>query len=130
MSRNQTLEKQQLIERLLKTPIIELACKQTGIARATYYRWTKSDPAFATACNEAIEQSSMLVNDMAESQLISAIKDKNMVAIQFWLRHHHTRYETRIRVDANLKHETSELNSEQAEIVGRALRIGGLLSDE
>jgi hypothetical protein len=128
MSRNYQKDKQRFLEKLAKTPIIEVACKQSGLPRATYYRWRKDDKAFAEACDEAIEQSSSLINDMAESQLISAIKDKNLTAIMYWLRHHHPIYETRIKVDASLRHETEELTPEQAAVVEQSLINAGLLT--
>ena len=127
MSRNQSADKKKLLEKLQKMPIVEVACRQIGLPRATYYRWRKDDETFAEACDEAIAQSADRINDLAESQLISAIKDKNMSAITFWLKHHHPVYETRIKVDANIKHETEELTPEQAELVANALRLGGFL---
>ena len=60
MSRHQRKDKKQLLERLRKTPIVEIACKQVGLPRATYYRWRKDDEAFAEACDEAIEHSAGL----------------------------------------------------------------------
>ncbi len=116
-----------MITKLEKMPIVEIACKQNGLSRATYYRWRKDDESFAVSCDEAIEQSSAMINDMAESQLIQAIKDQNMTAIVFWLKHHHKNYETRIRVDANIKQEPEELTTEQAELVASALKLGGIL---
>ena len=95
--------------------------------RATYYRWRKEDEDFATACEEAIEQSSGLINDMAESQLISAIKEKNMTAIIYWLKHHHPKYAARIELDAHITQDQQELTPEQAQIVAQALRLAGLL---
>ncbi|HEU4966406.1 MAG TPA: phBC6A51 family helix-turn-helix protein [Candidatus Saccharimonadales bacterium] len=130
MSRNQSADKKKLLEKLRKMPIVEVACKQIGLPRATYYRWRKDDEVFAEACDEAIAQSADRINDLAESQLIAAIKDKNMSAITFWLKHHHPVYETRIKVDANVKHETEELTPEQAELVSRALSMAGLLKEQ
>lgn len=128
MSRNQQLDKQKLVEKLYKTPIIEAVCKQTGIPRSTYYRWRKEDTAFAEAADEALEHSSALINDLAESQLISAIKNQNMTAIIFWLKHHHGTYETRIRVDAKMQVSSDILTPEQAETVSQALKMSGLLT--
>lgn len=127
MSRNQKADKKKLLERLRSMPIVEVACKQVGLPRATYYRWRKDDADFASACDEAIEQSSDRINDLAESQLIAAIKDKNMSAITFWLRHHHVAYENRVRVDARVRHEPETLTAEQAELVANALKLGGFL---
>lgn len=123
MSRNQKQDKKQLLEKLAKTPIVEVACKQAGVPRSTYYRWRKDDEAFAKTCDETIEQSAGLINDMAESQLIQAIKDQNMTAIIFWLKHHHPTYYARLRLDGHIKHESEELTPEQAEAVVRALNF-------
>lgn len=121
MSRNQKQDKKRLLERLHKMPIVEAACKQIGLPRATYYRWRKDDLAFTEACDEAIEQSAGLINDLAESQLITAIKEQNMTAIIFWLKHHHPKYEARLKLDGHIKHESEELTPQQAEAVIRAL---------
>ena len=127
MSRNQVKDKKLLLTKLRRLPIVEAACKQIGLPRATYYRWRKSDPKFAEACDEAIEQSAGKINDMAESQLISAIKQQNMTAIIFWLKHHHPKYENRLRVDGKIKHETEVLSPEQEALVAKALSMVGLL---
>ncbi len=127
MSRNQQKDKERFLEKLAKTPIVEVACKQSGLPRTTYYRWRKEDEAFAAACDEAIETSSDLINDMAESQLISAIKEKNLTAIMYWLRHHHRTYRTRIEVDAKIESLQQELTPEQIETVSHALRLAGLI---
>lgn len=126
MSRNQLIDKAKLLEHLNRTPVVEIACKRMGIARSTYYRWRKDDEDFALSSDEAIEQSTAMVNDMAESQLISAIKEKNMTAIIFWLKHHHRAYRTRLEIDARIKNERQELTAEEAEMVAAALRLSGL----
>lgn len=126
MSRNLNVDKRKLLAKLAKLPFVEAACKQAGVPRSTYYRWRKDDPDFAAACDEAIEHSSDLINDMAESQLISAIKDKSMSAITFWLKHHHAAYRTRLEVNANVTTVQQELSPEQAAVVQEALRLAGL----
>lgn len=129
MSRDQKKDKDRLIGQLRKTPIVEVACHNIGLPRATYYRWRKEDEAFADACDEAIDQSAGKITDMAESQLISAIKEKNMSAIIFWLRHHHPAYESRLRVDGRIKHESETLSHEQERLVTKALQMVGLLPE-
>ncbi len=128
MSRNQTADKKKLLERLRKTPIVEVACKQAGVPRSTYYRWRKDDEGFEAACDEVIEESTGIVSDIAESQLISAIKEKNMTAIMFWLKHHHRAYRTRVEVDARIEAIQQELTPEQVETVSQALRLAGLIN--
>lgn len=126
MSRNQELDKKKLLARLTKSPIVEVACKQAGVPRSTYYRWRKDDEVFAEACDVALEESAGRISDLAESQLISAIKDQNMTAIIFWLKHHHRAYRTRIELDAHIKQDQQALTPEQAEMVAQALRLAGL----
>lgn len=128
MSRNQTSDKKKLLEKLAKSPIVEVACKQAGIPRSTYYRWRKSDEKFCADCDGAIEQSAGLINDMAESQLISAIKEKNMTAIIFWLKNHHRAYRSRLEIDATVIGKQEALTPEQASVVAEALKLSGLLS--
>lgn len=127
MSRNKSQDKAKILKKLHKNPIVEAACRQTGLPRATYYRWRQEDEAFAGACDEAIAHGRDTINDMAESQLISAIKEGKLPAITYWLKHHHPTYETRVKVDGRLRHEPPELNDEQADIVARALHMAGYI---
>lgn len=85
-----------LIEHLRKTPIIQLACDKAEISRMTFYRWKKEDLEFSKAVDEAMQDGCQLVNDLAESQLISAIKDRNLQAVSYWLRFHHPSYKQSI----------------------------------
>lgn len=126
MSRNQTTDKQRLLIQLEKTPIVEAACKAIGLPRSTYYRWRKDDDQFADACDETIDVSIGRINDLAESQLINAIKNQNMTAITFWLKHHHSSYRNRLEVDARIQAVQQELTPEQATLVNRALRLAGI----
>ena len=123
-------QKQLILEQLKKTPIIQVATEKVGVARSSFYRWKASDPKFAAAVDEAIDQGVSLMNEYAESMLISAIKDQNLTAVFYWLNHRHPAYETRVRVDGRIKHQTEELTPEQAALVERALKNAGLLLTE
>src|ERR1035437_6834022 len=109
--------KELLIEQLKKTPIIQVACEKTAVGRATYYRWKKEDEEFSTKADEALSEGSSLVSDIAESQLMSAIKDKNLTAIIFWLKHHHPAYATKVEVNARLRADNETLTPEQEALV-------------
>jgi hypothetical protein len=119
--------KEALIEQLKKTPIIQLACEKTGVARATFYRWKNEDPEFAAKAEEAINEGASLVNDVAESQLMSAIRERNLTAIIFWLKHHHPNYATKVEVTARLKADNEILTPEQEALVTRALKLAYLI---
>lgn len=126
--RRQTNQKKALLENLKETPVIEIACRKVGIARATFYRWKLSDEKFAKEAELALAEGSALVNDMAESQLLAAIKDQNMTAIIFWLKHHHSAYATKVELDAKLKIDKENLTPEQEVLVKKALKLAGLIS--
>lgn len=116
-----------LIEQLKKTPVVQVACEKVGVGRATFYRWKQEDKDFATKADEALLEGSSLVNDVAESQLMSAIRDKNLTAIIFWLKHHHPNYATKVEVTARLKADNEVLTPEQEALVTRALKLASLI---
>lgn len=122
----QSTEKQSLIDILKKNPIVQFACEKTGISRATFYRWKKEDKDFCEQAEKSLSEGSSLINDLAESQLISAIRDRDMTGIIFWLKHRHPAYTTRVEVTANVKQENPELTEEQKEKINQALALAGL----
>lgn len=125
----QTKQKEMFIEQLKKTPIIQVVCEKVGITRVTYYRWHKADREFAEAADIALADGSGLVNDMAESQLMTAIRDGNLTAIIFWLKNHHKTYAN--RVELSLQQPVSEhLTPEQEEVVKKALALASLTEPE
>ena len=113
--------KEILLEQFRKTPVIQIACEKTGVSRMTYYRWLKEDKEFEKLALDALAEGKLMVNDLAESQLISAIKDKNMTAIMQWLRHHHPEYTNKLEVTTVMRQE--ELSPEQEALVREALRL-------
>jgi len=119
--------KELIIQQLRKTPIVQVSCEKVGIGRATFYRWKQEDQDFSTKADEALLEGSLLVNDVAESQLMSAIRDKNLTAIIFWLKHHHPNYATRVEVTARLKADNEILTPEQEELVTKALKLASLI---
>lgn len=118
-----------LLEQLKKTPIVQVACEKVGIGRATYYRWRNENEDFAAQADSSIAEGASLVNDMAESQLMAAIRDKNLTAIIFWLKHHHPHYATKVEVTARLKADNEALTPEQEALVTKALKLAALLPE-
>lgn len=121
-------DKENLLDKLKSTPIIQVACQKAGVGRATYYRWKKKDKKFAKTADEALEEGRSFINDMAESQLLSAIKEKNLSAIYFWLRNHHYSYTTKVEINAKLKMDKETLTAEQESLIKNALDLAGLLT--
>ncbi len=125
----QDREKQLLLDQLKKTPIVEFACQKVGIARATYYRWRQVDKKFCQAADAALQEGVLLVNDMMESQLLSAARDGNLGAVMYWLKHNHPSYKTRVEMNAIVEHRDTPLTPELKARVKRALQLGGLSAE-
>ena len=87
----------------------------------TYYRGKMEDPGFAKRVDEAILEGHLLVNDLAESQLVGAVKDRNLPAIMYWLKHHHPAYANKLEVKHAIQEES--LTPEQEALVREALRL-------
>ncbi len=118
----QAKNKELLLEQLAKTPIIEVACKKVGIGRATYYRWIRDDPEFKEKADEAMKNGKLLVNDLAESQLINAIQEGSIAAMTYWLKHHHEDYKTKVEITGKLKTDNDQaLNQEQEKALNEAM---------
>ena len=123
LSAKQATAKEALIEQLRKTPIVQIACEKVGIGRTTFYRWRKEDRQFAEAVEAAINPGADLVSDMAESKLVSLIKEGNMTAVMFWLKNRHKSYATKLEMVNNSKPIIEQLSPEQEAIVQKALEL-------
>jgi len=113
--------KETVIKQLKKTPIVQVTCKKVGISRATFYRWKKEDKEFGNEAEAAIEEGLGLINDMAESQLISAIKEGNLTGIIFWLKNHHRQYSPKLEVTT--KDGDIPLTEEQKILIKKSLAM-------
>ena len=120
-------EKNSLLENLRQIPIVELACKKSGVARASFYRLRKDDKEFAELVDEAILDGEDLINDLSQSQLVSSIRDGNFQAIQLWLKHHHKKYADTIEVSGSIDVKDKPLTDEQKELVEKSLMQAGIL---
>lgn len=126
--KRQKVDKQTVIDNLRHLPIIEVACNKAGIARATYYRWRKSDLAFTKLADEAIDAGVSYINDLAESKLLSEINGGNLTAVLYWLNHRHTAYSNKVEITTAVK-PNDKLTPEQQKAVKQALALTGLLKE-
>lgn len=92
MRKRQPRKKKQLLEQLERVPVIEAACKKVGIARSTYYRWTKEDEEFEELAEKALDAGRHVINDIAESKIIQKLNDGDWRAITYWLENNSKRY--------------------------------------
>lgn len=115
-------DRQKFLEILEKNPVIQIAIDHSGISKATFYRWRDADKEFAQKVEAALTEGNSLISDIAIAQLISAIKEKNLGAIKFWLQNHHPDYAEKLHITAEIEQEVS-LSPEQEALVRRALEL-------
>lgn len=63
--------------------IITRTCKEVGITRETFYKWKKTDPAFA----QAIEDQDEKTTDFVESELYKKIQEGSERSILFYMKY-------------------------------------------
>ena len=119
-------QKQEVLEILRRTPIVQTACQKVGISRATFYRWKQESKVFAKQADDALAEGYDLINDLAESQLLTAIKNQNLTSIMFWLKNHHKTYADKLQVMAQVEHKDSPLTSAQRALIKKALSLAGV----
>ncbi len=115
-----------MLEQLQKTPVVQIACEKIGVARSTFYRWRDEGKEFAKEADKALAEGVALVNDMAESQLLSAIRDRNISAIFYWLNHRHSAYSNKLEVTTKSA-DDEQLTAEEQDLVTKALKHAALL---
>lgn len=115
-----TEDKKLLLEHLEKTPIVQIACEKSGVGRSTYYRWLEQDKKFARSAKQALSKGVLIMNDLAESQLLKSVRDGNMTAIIFWLKSRHLSYWNRLEIVEN--NDKEELTKAQKEVIRRVLK--------
>lgn len=112
--------KKAVLEQLLKTPIVEVACSKAGIGKTSFYEWKNSDPEFAKAVNEAMKVGIDFISDIAESQLIALIKKGNFNAVAHWLKHNRSeRYGEKLQLGGTVGIR-EELTEEEYELIKTA----------
>jgi len=116
-----------VIEQLRKTPIVQIVCEKLNIGRSTFYRWKQESKEFAKNVDEATKEGTEYLCDLSESQLISAIKDKNLRAIIFYLKSNSKKYATKIELNGKMKIESKPLSTKEKELIKKALSFSNLI---
>lgn len=117
--------RQALLEQLKRTPIIELACDKVGISRTTFYRWIHANKDFAITVEKSLTTGREFINDLAESQVLSLIKQGEIKAIRLWLTHNSARYANKLELSGTVA-AIPELSTEQKKIIRRALKLSSI----
>lgn len=86
-----------ILEELERTPIIQVVCEKFGISRQTFYRWMNESEESFNEVNKALGFGIGLVNDVAESNVLTGIKNKDPGYTRYWLSHRHEAYKKPFR---------------------------------
>lgn len=89
--------KRTFIQQLRLRAAIYVAAKHTGIAKLTAYRWRESDPQFAEAWDEALEDAA----DVMETSTYEDALNGNALLKMFWLKAHRPKFRDKVQVDLN-----------------------------
>ena len=80
------------LEELEKIPNIQNVCSKCSISRNTFYRWRSEDPEFSEAVDKAMELGVQMINDYAESNVLSGLRNADPKYTMFWLKSKHPDY--------------------------------------
>ena len=111
-------------------PIVHNCCEKVGVGRATHYRWMKEDKDYQTNVTEAILEGKKFMNDMAENNLLSLVRDQSFPAISFWLKNNHPDYKTKVEVTSKIEANDEALTPEQQKVVQEVLKLAGTQNSE
>ena len=85
-------DKNKIIEYLNEKPFLSHACKKSGVARATVYRWIKDNAQFRKEIESALKLGRNNMCDVAEASLFKKSADGDVSAIKFVLQNNEPRY--------------------------------------
>lgn len=121
--------KELFIEQLQKTPIVQVCCEKLNTSRASFYRMKTADKKFSVKADQAIAEGRRLVNDIAESRLMTAIQNGNLSSIMYWLRFNHPIYGNKLEITGSIN-TPSELTPERRADICRALGLAKIITKE
>lgn len=118
--------KQALLDQLRRTPIRELAYEKVGVSRMTCSRWRKASKKFADEMDAALSEGREFINDLAESQVISLIRQGELNAARLWLQHNSHRYANKLELKGTITTKDEPLTTEQKSLIRQALQLSSL----
>ncbi len=104
----QSKQQEELLDELRRSGVISMACKKSGIARATYYRWRKDDFLFAQSADKAKRDGERAINDLARTVVMKHIQEGNLRAATYWLNHRDEAFNLKLPRTEDAFHESLE----------------------
>lgn len=115
-------KKDEFLNNLREIPIVQSACKKTGLSRNTVYRWKNTDKKFKAAMEQALLEGEELINDLTEHQLLGLIQSGAWPAINFWLRHRNPKFKEKVEVNATISNQSEKLLPHEEKLVEEAIK--------
>lgn len=109
--------KQALLEQLRRLPLREAAYDKVGVTRMTVSRWRKASKKFADEMDTAIAEGYEFICGIAESQLISLMRQGKFEAVRFILQSNSPRYSNKLELSGTIG--TQEVPMTKAEKAAR-----------
>ncbi len=118
--------KQALLDQLRRLPIREVAYEKVGVSRMTCSRWRKVSKKFADEMDEATNEGREFINGLAESQVISLIRQGKLEAARLWLQHNSPRYANKLELSGTVATKEAPMTKEEKALHLQALRYSSL----
>lgn len=119
-----------LIEQLRRLPVREVAYDKVGISRMTSNRWRKASKKFADEMDAAMNEGREFINDLAESQVITLIRQGEIKAVRLWLQHNHQRYANKLELSGIVTTKEAPMTKEEKALRMQALKLSSLYGQE
>lgn len=119
-----------LLAQLERTPIIELACDKADISRTTFYRWLHESKAFAKDVEKSLVTGREFINDLAESQVISLIRQGEIKAVRLWLTHNSARYANKLELTGTVTTKEEPLTKMEKVLLRKAFKHSSLYGNK
>lgn len=118
--------KQALLDQMRRLPIREVAYEKVGVSRMTCSRWRKTSKKFADAMDAASNEGREFINDLAESQVITLVRQGEIKALRLWLQHNSARYANKLELSGTVATTEIPMTKEEKAIRMQALKHSSL----
>lgn len=119
-----------LLAQLERTPIIELACDKVKVSRTTFYRWVHANKDFAKDVEKSLVTGREFINDLAESQVISLIRQGEIAAMRLWLQHNSHRYANKLELTGTVTTKEEPLTKMEKALLRKAFKHSSLYGNK
>ena len=118
--------REQMLDTLRKTPIIETMCQKLGVSKMTFSRWRRRYSGFNKQVEEALMDGRSRMNDVAENVILGGLLQDDMSAAKFYLNHNSPRYASKLELSGSIAAKDESLTKEQKALLRKAFKNSSL----